>query len=208
MPVRFDMSGFERAAAGIGLIQDEVPFALANAMTRAAFKTKDALARDTWPKHVTVRNNNFLRASLDVEPALARDFRSGGTMKAEIFDALGHVDLKRLTLGGVKTGKSGPNIAIPTKRVQRTGSGAIRSNQKPRALKRTVRKGNLIFQAEGKGKNSKLRLMYAVRSRARIQPEVPFYSDFDRLYRAELYKAFPQAVRNVMKRNRLGGGRK
>jgi hypothetical protein len=205
MPVQFDMSAFERAASGIGLVQKEVPFAVANAMTRAAYTTKDALARDTWPKHVQVRNSNFMRASLDVEPALARDFREGSSMRAEIFDALGHVDLKRLTLGGVKKGKSGPNLAIPSKRVQRTGSGAIRRNQKPRSLKRTVRKGNLIFQAQGKGKSSKLQLMYAVRSSATIKPTVPFYDDFSRLYRGEFYKAFPNAVRNVLKRNRLSG---
>lgn len=205
MPVRFDMDGFERTAAEIGLMQNEVAFALANAMTRAAYRTKDALANDTWPKFVDVRSRGFLRASLDVEPALARDFRNGGTMKAEIFDGLGHVDLKRLTLGGVKKGRAGPNIAIPSKRVQRTSNGAVRGSQKPRALKRTVRKGDLIFQAEGRGKNSKLRLMYAVRSSATIKPTVPFYSEFDRLYRAEIYRSFPQAVRNVLKRNRIAG---
>lgn len=205
MSFKFDMSGFERAADKLGLIEREVPFALANAMTRAAYTTKDALVRDTWPAHVQVRSKGFLRASLEVEPARASDFRAGRGMRAEIFDALNHVDLKRLMLGGVKKPKKGAAIAIPTKNVRRTADGRVVDSQKPRALKRTVRKGNLIFQASGRGKNSKLKLMYAVRSSGRIKPQVPFLSDFNRLYRAELYKAFPQAVRNVIKKNRISG---
>lgn len=127
-------------------------------------------------------------------------------MRAEIFDQLGHVDLTRLTLGGTKRPVRGGALAIPSKNVRRNANGAVLKGQKPRALPRTVRKGDLIFQAQGRGKNSKLKLMYAVRTSGRIKPQVPFYSEFDRLYRAELYKAFPNAVRNVMKRNNLKMG--
>lgn len=206
MPAKFDFSGFERTGVALGLAEKEIPFALAQAMTRAAYTTKDALVRDTWPKFVQVKSKNFLRASLEVDPAMARDFREGGTMRAEIFDGLGHVDLKRLTLGGTKTATHGGAVAIPTKAVRRNANGAVLKGQKPRALPRTVRKGDLIFQASGRGKNSRLKLMYAVRPSAKIKPQVPFYSEFDRLYRAELYNAFPQAVRNVMKRNNLRMG--
>ena len=202
--ISFDFSAFERQAARIGLIEKEVPFALANAMTRAAQKTKDAIARDTWPSHVKVQSPGFIRRALEVDPALARDFRAGKGMRAAIYAADKYGYLQRLAVGGIKR-SAGGSLAIPSKRVKRNSNGAVLRGQKPRNLKRTVRKGDLIFQAEGKGKNSKLRLMYAVRPQARINAQVPFYSDFQRLMRAEVYKAFLQAVQNVIKRNRLAG---
>ena len=199
------MTDFERRAASIGLVQKEVPFALANALTYAAYRTKDALAGTEWPKHVQVRNTRFLKAALDIEPAMARDFREGRGMKVEIFDALGHVDLKRLAMGGVKSPKRGGRLAIPTQRVQRGGSGAIRKNQTPRGLnpKNVVIKDNLLFVRVGRGKNKKLQLAYKLRPNAKVKPTVPFYSDFQRLLRGEVYKSFPVSVRNVLKRNRL-----
>lgn len=202
-----DTRAFEDTARRLGLARKEVPFALANGLTHAAFKTKDALANGTWPSAVKVKNRSFMRASLNVEPALARDFREGRGMSAEIFDRLGHVNLRRLEVGGTKTPKGGGQLAIPSARVKRGAGGAVRQGQKPRNLpeKKVVKKGNLLFVREGRGKNSKLRLMYKLRPNARIRPTVPFHADFDRLMRGQLYKSFPASVRNVIKRNRLEG---
>lgn len=200
-----DTSHFETTARKIGLAEREIPFALANAMTYAAYRTKDALTNGTWPQAVKVKNTRFMRASLDVASAKARDFRAGRKMSAVIWDQLGHVNLKRLAVGGTKTPKSGGLLAIPTSRVKRGAGGAVRQGQKPRGLpdKKVVKKGNLLFLREGRGKNSKLRLMYKLRPNAKVKPMVPFHADFDRLMRAMIYKSFPTAVRNVIKRNRL-----
>ncbi|MBE7202012.1 MAG: hypothetical protein INR70_29985 [Parafilimonas terrae] len=206
--LRLDTSAFERTARNLGLAEKEMPFALANALTHSAFKTKDALVNHTWPSAVKVKNSRFLRASLNVDPAMARDFRAGRSMSAAIFDNLGHVDLRRLEAGGTKAPTKGGLLAIPTTRVKRGAGGAVRAGQKPRALdpKKVVKKGNLLFMREGRGKNAKLRLMYKLRPNAKIKPTVPFHSDFDRLMRAQIYKSFPTSVRNVLKRNRLAGG--
>lgn len=203
--ISLDTSSFEATARKIGLAEREVPFALANAMTHAAYRTKDALANGTWPLAVKVKNTRFMKATLDVEGAKARDFRAGRSMSAAIYDELGHVDLRRLEVGGTKSPKGGGMLAIPTARVKRGAGGAVRQGQKPRGLpeKKVVKKGNLLFLREGRGKNSKLRLMYKLRPNAKVKPMVPFHADFDRLMRAMIYKSFPTAVRNVIKRNRL-----
>lgn len=205
--IKLDTGAFERTARNLGLASREFPFAMANALSYSAFKTKDALVNHTWPSAVKVKNTRFMRASLNVDPALARDFRAGRAMSAAIFDNLGHVDLRRLEVGGTKAPTKGGLLAIPTSRVKRGAGGAIRVGQKPRGLdpKKVVKKGNLLFMREGRGKNAKLRLMYKLRPGAKIKPTVPFHADFDRLMRGQLYKAFPTSVRNVLKRNRLAG---
>jgi hypothetical protein len=51
----FNVVQFERAAQMMGAAIDQVPFALANAMTTAAFKARDNLIQDMWPRYVEVR---------------------------------------------------------------------------------------------------------------------------------------------------------
>ena len=43
-----DLSAFERKARQLGAAQDQIPFAMANALTAAAFKTREALIGETW----------------------------------------------------------------------------------------------------------------------------------------------------------------
>jgi hypothetical protein len=188
-----DFSEFERKTREIGAALDQIPFALANSLTSAAFKTRQHLIAETWPNSVEVRNKRFLSAALRVEKATKAD------ISAAIVDTLNRAALKKHAEGGVKTGRG--QLAIPTKRVIRTGSG-VRASQKPRALKRAVRKGNLIFQAEGKGTASRLRLMYRLKPAARIKPDVPFYRDFHRVMLAEVRRAFPVEMAKAMRTRR------
>jgi hypothetical protein len=188
-----DLSDFERKAREIGGAIDQVPFALANAMTTGAFKVRDALITETWPKAVTVRNRSFLRAALRVEPA-RKDH-----LTVAIVDALGRGHLGLHARGGVKKAKG--RLAIPTARVAKGASG-VRKGQLPRNLKRAVVKGGLIFQAEGKGKNSHLRLMYRLRPMAKIKQDVPFVADFTRYFIAEAHRAFPATMAKAMKTRR------
>lgn len=189
----FDFSEFERKTREIGASIDQLPFALANSLTSAAFKTRQHLIAETWPNSVEVRNKRFLSAALRVEKATKAD------LSTAIVDTLNRAALKKHAEGGIKTGRG--QLAIPTKRVIRTGSG-VRASQKPRALKRAVRKGNLIFQAEGKGKTARLRLMYSLKPAARIKADVPFYRDFHRVMLAEVRHAFPAEMAKAMRTRR------
>jgi hypothetical protein len=96
-------------------------------------------------------------------------------------------------VGGTKHARG--SLAIPTKRVRRGAHGVVPS-QRPKALARAVKKGNLIFQAVGR--KGKLALMYVLRPFAQIKKDVPFYEDFAASMQREIMKRFPDAIAKAM----------
>ncbi|GJD52479.1 hypothetical protein OPKNFCMD_5245 [Methylobacterium crusticola] len=196
----FDFSDCARVARNLGLIERELPFAMSKALNEAAKKTREHLVGDVWPSHVKMKNKSFVNASLRVEPSKASDFRAGRAMAVAVYDRLMHVNMNRLEKGGIKTARGG-KVAIPTARVGRGAGGAVRQNQKPRNLRRSVRKGDLIFQANGRGKNSRLTLMYKLQAATRIRPAVPWHAEFNKTMRDEMRVAFPRVVGELVKRN-------
>lgn len=166
-----------------------MPFALAGALTDAAFIVRRHLIEQTWPNAVTVRNKSFMRAALQVEKA------TKSNLTVAIVDKLGRAHLKLHATGGIK--KARGRLAIPTARVSRGAGGVVRS-QRPGALKRKVVKGGLIFQAEGRGKNAKLRLIYSLKPTAKIKKDVPFIEDFRAMMADETRRSFPQRLARAM----------
>lgn len=193
--VKCDFREFERMARQIGGAVDQVPFALAGAINDALFKTRGKLINETWPQSVTVRNNSFMRGALRIEKATKGNLR--GEINSSGVGDRGHLALH--AKGGVKQARG--MLAVPTSRVRRTGRGVIPS-QKPRALKRAVKKGNLIFQVVGRGKNERLELMYKLQPMARIKKDVPFVEDFRRSLLAEVRASFPAAMAKAMSTRR------
>lgn len=189
--LKIDVSGFEKQAREIGGRLDQLPYALARAMNAAVKDARTVLVQSTWPKSVTVRNRSFLNAALHTEFASKHDLR------VAITDARlpGRAHLGLHADGGLKQAKG--RLAIPTNAVRKGASGVVAS-QRPAALTRKVVKGGLIFQAVGKGKNSKLQLMYKLQSSARITADVPFRSDFADAMLNGMRTSFPQAFRRAL----------
>ena len=187
--ITFDLSAFENRAKDIGGAVDQVPFALAGAMNDAVKNARTVLVTRTWPGHVTVRNKSFIGAALRTE------FANKKQLKVAVFDNLsrGHLDLH--AKGGTKQAKG--RLAIPTSRVKRGSSGVVKS-QRPTALKRAVLKGGLLFQAEGKGKSSRLRLMFKLQPTAKIKKDVPFREDFETAMGEGVRTAFGPVMRRAM----------
>lgn len=196
MPVTFDMSGFERAASRIGAFQDQIPFAVSRTLNTAADRTRDSLITDTWPRHVSVRDPNFLKAALTTKGEQA----TKTSLRVTIYDKLGRANLAKHETGGTATSKTG-RFAIPTSRVRKGTKGVIPS-QRPAQLKRKVVKNGLIFQATGKGKNQRLQLMFKLQRTNRIPATVPFHADFARFMREEVKRAFPDALARAMQTRR------
>lgn len=188
-----DLTALERRARDFGAAIDQVPFAISTALNDAAKITRSKLITETWPGHVQVRNRGFIRAALSTE------FASKRSLSVAIFDKLGRAHLTQHVKGGTKSAKG--RLAIPTARVRRGSSGVVRS-QRPSNLKRSVLKGNLLFQAVGSGKNSRLRLMFKLQPTARIKADVPFDSDFVASMRSEINRALPGAVLKAMRTRR------
>lgn len=189
----FDLSAFERQAARIGGMADQIPFAISRALNDAAYSTETRLATDTWAKHTANRDKNFLKAMLNVEKA------SKGKLRVALYDERKRGHLAEHANGGVVRGRG--NLSIPTARVAR-GPRGIQPSQKPRDLKRSVRKGDLIFQATGKGKDQRLQLMFKLQPSYRIKRDVPLVEDFRRFMGEEVQKAFPKAMAQAMRTRR------
>lgn len=191
--LKIDVTDFERRVRELGAQIDQLPFALSRTFNESLKETRRVLAEETWPQNVTTRNTSFMRAALRMEFSTKRDLR------VSIFDSLGRAHLALHAKGGVKQGKG--RLAIPTKKVTRTASGVLRS-QLPRGLKRKVVKGNLLFQAVGRGKNSKLQLLYKLAPRAVIKPDVPFYETFRQRMAEECRRTFPAMMARAMETRR------
>lgn len=199
MPVSFDLADFERLTAKLDGAADQMPFALANAMTSAAFRTRTGLTDDVWPKAVNARNKRFLGVALNIEKATKRNLRIG------IIDGLGRAHLALHAKGGTKEAKG--RLAIPaTGAVRRSSKGVIKSKT-PRAIIDNTPKRALRVLPSGifVGKGGRLHLVYSFRKSAHINSDVPFYDAFDRSMRAEMRKQFPLALRNAMKTRGLKG---
>lgn len=187
--LQIDMSEFNRTARSIGGAVDQVPFALSVALNEAAQLTRQHLITETWPRSVTVRNHNFMRAALRIE------FSTKANLRVSIFDSLGRAHLKLHAEGGTKQARG--RLAIPTSRVVRGASGVAQA-QRPRNLPGAVLKGNLLFRKVGRGKSSKLQLMYKLAASASLRKDVPFREDFATVMRHGVTKAFPTAMHRAM----------
>lgn len=193
--LKLDMSQFQRAALNAGGAIDQVPFALSRALNEAAKVTYEHLITETWPRSVEVRNRQFIRASLRTEFADKRNLR------VSIRDVLGHGNLELHAKGGSKLVIGRAAMPTPAAKAHR-GSRGIQFNYRPMSLRRAVLKGNLLFQAVGRGKNSKLQLMYKLVRSVTVRKDVPFHEDFASVMRREVARAFPAAMQQAMRTRR------
>jgi len=194
--LQIDCGAFERRAKLLHAQIDQVPYALALVMNRGAKNTRQALIQDTWPSHVTQRNQGFIGR------ALRTSFASKRNLRIEIYDSLGRAHLKLHDVGGTKRAKG--RLAIPpTGVVTRTSSG-VRKNQRPHAIVVNTPARALRITAKGifVGKGGRLQLMYAFKSSASQPADVPFDEDFRRAMTVELRTSFPAALATAMRSRR------
>lgn len=191
LDLKFGIKQFKVEAERVGAALDQIPFALSMALNNAVEASRTQFINETWPRHVTVRKATFLAAALTTSGERATKSR----LRVVLYDRLGRASLKLHAEGGNKPSRG--RLAIPTKAVSRGSSGVVAS-QRPANLTRKVVKGNLIFQAKGRGKSSKLQLMYKLASKAVIKKDVPFYDDFQSSMARAVQAEFPKALAKAM----------
>jgi hypothetical protein len=192
--IAFDFSEFEVMARRMNGAADQMAYAISKSLNEAIVVAKTELVDQTWPRHVTVRNPRFL------DWALRIGYSNKKNLTASLYDAKGRGHLKKHAIGGTKRGKG--QLAVPTKAVSR-GARGVAKRQRPDALARKVVIGNRVFQRNGKGKNSRLRLMFVLTPQARIKADVPFMSDFHRIMSREVRRSFPAAMKAAMLGSRV-----
>jgi hypothetical protein len=175
---------------------DQLPFATAAALTDTA---KDAaeFVRTGLPEHFKVRNlglrNAIQFASAD-KRARPIESRVGTAEWAEF--------LTLQALGGVKRGKSGHRIAVPTPAVKRTASGRVPKRQKPRTLRESkslkvgllTKRGLIALQVGGVA-----RLYYTLVDAAKIRKRWPLGEEVAETVDAKLGQHFGRRLDQALR---------
>jgi hypothetical protein len=197
--LQFDFSEFAIWGDQMQAAADQLPFALSLSLNQSIVKARQVLVSSTWPQHVTVRNTNFIGASLRM------DFSTKGNLTASIFDQLKHVYIQTLAVGGRLRPYKAQRLAIPLASwVTRTSRGVI-AQQKPanivartpaRALRITPRS---IFVGEG----GRLHLKYSLRREAAQPQRVPMYEDFIYTVSNAMRTGFADAMTKAMHSRRV-----
>jgi hypothetical protein len=191
--LQLDMKAFEQAAKRLNAAADQVPYALSRAMNDAVRETRERLANETWPTHVTVRSSTFMRRALQTV------FSNKYNLTVIVYDALQHANLFQHAFGGVKR-VSTRNIAIPLKNWVKYTAHGVSAVQLPRAIIANTPKRALRITPTGifVGEAGRLRLRYKLQPTAQINADVPFQEDFIRFMREATEKAFPQRIAEAM----------
>lgn len=199
----FDFRDFERAAERMQAAQEQIPFALSQAMNDGLAAAREQIVERTWPAHMTVRNQRFLGV------ALRREFASKRKLRVSLFDNIGRGNLLLHEQGGTRRPR-GASIAVPTDRLKgkRTGKG-VPKGLRPGALGATAfKKGDALYRRVGtyqKGSpgepgtdNRRLELLYVLKPSTQIKAEVPFEADFDRAMITEVWRSFRPRLMTAM----------
>jgi hypothetical protein len=194
MDVRLYSEDYERLTRQMDAAYDQMPFALSLALNDALFETKQVLTDATWPRSVTVRNSHFLDWALHIEKATKENL--SGAIYDSTPDQRAH--LKMHADSGTKAPK-GANLAIPSRNVDRSGDGRIRTSEKPLNLRNAVRIKDRIYQYQGSGKHRKLVFMYSLKPSVNIKADVPFRSDFSDAMRESTERHFVPRMMQAMR---------
>lgn len=219
----FDLRDMKRAVRGIGALESQMPFALANAMNASAEIGRRTLIEDTWPSHVQARDPNFLKSALTIKGERATKRR----LRVVVYDRWDRAHLRMHETGGTKTPR-GSALAVPVEALaaKRTGRG-MPQRLKPRALPNsfvtdgrranTHLKQGAVYQREGAyrakgtvksstGKKRKatadfrtVKLAYVLKPSIPIRATVPFHADFERAVRRAMPIEFRAAMHRAMK---------
>lgn len=203
--LNLNLSEFQRKAREMQAAQDQVPFALSQALNRAALNTRQVLIQETWPRYVQVRDRNFLRNALRVEMSSKRSLSVTVTNVGASAGNRGHLALH--ADGGTKQARG--RLAMPDRKILgNRGSKGMPARLRPKGIPNSFLKGGVLYQRTGSYKSGRggkpgaddrgLRLMYTLKPSASIKGDVPFRSEFRREMLREIRGQFGVAMRQAM----------
>jgi hypothetical protein len=190
MKLEFDFDDFVKQAAAFDIAADQMPYAFALALNRAADVTRNLLIQTTWPQHIKQRNQSFIAASLTTRDARA----SKQSLSVEIYDKLDRGNLQMQAKGGTRAPMGGSNLAVPASDVPKTSRG-VPSRLRPKNMPTAVRKGDVLYARD---KKNRLKLLYVLKPTTKIPRRVPFYEDFATSMFRELARSIPIAINQAM----------
>lgn len=192
--VQFKYADFDRAARSMGQAVDQVPFALSQSLNRAATAARKEVVDVAWPAGKTIRNRGFMGWLMRTE------FSTKANLRVKVYNREPRAFVPLHAEGGSKRPTRGGLLAIPGTIVKRArGSHGVPANLKPRNLRGAFRKGNAIFQRDGR---NRLQLMYVLKGSAQIRKDFAAHETFEAVMRSEVSRQFPIAMQAAMKTRR------
>jgi hypothetical protein len=197
--IKVDVQGLVPMRRYLSIIERQIPFATALALTRTA-KEVQREEIEHIRKAFTVRGSWLReggRFGVRITPATKDNLVAVVESRAPWLEA--HEE------GTVRT-PEGTHFAIPQKDIRRTKTQVIARSQRPKALKRsfkieTMRGVPLLLQRVGRGKRSILRVMYQLAGRAKIAPRLRFFETgravVDKVWRRIFSEALERAIRTA-----------
>lgn len=213
--IRVDAKPLTESLSALG--QRQVPFALSKALNGVLIDAQAEVVRGVRARF-TVRKPDFLRRAVKmVQFANRRTLTAALAVTGPNADVyIQHED------GGTKTPTSSRALAVP-REVRRTKRDLITKGNRPRGLnltkagtgpKATIYKGDkrtfairsasgegLLLQRTGRGRASRLRLLYLFRRQAQLQPRLEFGDTVTQTiverWDRQLDLAFTEAVRTA-----------
>lgn len=191
-PVQFRLDALEAMARNVGGAVDQLPFVVSQLLNDGAFKARQVLVSQTWPRAVKARNPSFIAAALRVERSTKTN------LVVAITDVLNRAHLQQHAKGGTKLARS--RLAIPVPGSVTYGVHGIPKRQRPRGLIERTPKRAIRITARGifVGQGGRLHLKYSFKPSAAIRKDVPFYEDFEFVMRAAVRTGFADTMRKAM----------
>lgn len=181
------------------LERSQLPFAAARALTVTGKWARSAVEKDL-SNHFEIRNTR-VRRGIRSTFADKRDW-------PDIQTAVGSIDsfMAPHATGGTKRARGGGRILIPMRPIRRTATGRIRKSQRPSELRsksKTYVEGNILTlrASTGRRKPPKLRKLYLMRDKAKIEKSWPLQKVVARAvrkhYPREFKRSMSQAIRSA-----------
>jgi|TARA_R110000787_G_scaffold232081_1_gene339340 hypothetical protein len=184
--------------------KDQLPFALANAMTSTAFDVRKQIIGPTWDNAFDIRNKKFSSQSFRIKKAKKNDLHASFYQVKVRGYYRASLDLH--AEGGNKLPKDGtlalPSYAIKTRRRGRGVPEAWKAKNvlaKPRTFVASMPSGARgIWQREGKARLP-IRRLYTFDKKVKIQKDFLFFKDGSTIVRKNLDRNFKKSYKNAMR---------
>lgn len=180
--------------------RQELPFALALALTGAAFDIRKEAVERVGPDSFDMRDRRFLRAALRVEKA------TKANMTAKVYDALESSDLELHARGKVKYPFNGRRLAVPTKHLlPKRGARGVPKAWRPAQAMRKKRvfvnrwRGHEYIWRRRTKKRYPIEPLYLLVPRARMPRRFPFYERARDMFRSQIDGQLDRALRRAIK---------
>jgi len=203
--VTSNISAVTKALDAFG--KNQLPFAMSQALNDAAFAVRKDTIERVWPKSVTVRKQNFMKAMLmpirgtnratkKKLTAIVQNYPTGGRHKEY---------LQRLATGGTKTVIDGRNITIPAVNSNlRNAHGAVPKSRRATALlnrkgvfRNKLPNGQEFIARRTTKKRYPLQMLYLLEPSGKIKKEFDFYDEANATARKAFGKNFSRRFANA-----------